>query len=256
MNAKKIRIKSADKFVDEVEYAVSLWKNKQVYAFLAANFGMDIKNTLKIADKLKTIGIKWTTEFRVDGPWKNYLQQLYNSGFSVANIGMESASPTILKLMNKTNNPEIYINNTESLIGEMAKMNDLALRINFMFYVGETPQTIRETISFICRNYGGIDSILYTPVFITPGTRLYANFGDYEKEFGSKLISTPYWNKRRLNLCRPSKYFTFEEMVHFCNASEKIFSSEEGWIRSESYHYSQKEANLGEKLRKGRFEPS
>jgi len=254
MNAKKIRIKSADKFIHEVEYAVNLWGNDFVYAFLASNFGMNVGNTLKIAEGLKKMEIKWTTEFRADGPWKSYLQKLYESGFSVANIGMESASPTILRLMNKTKNPEKYINDMESLIKEISKMDELALRINFMFYVGETPQTVRETISFISRNFEGIDSILYTPVFIVYGTKLYMNFGEYEKKFKSKLIHTPYWDKRHLNLCQQSKYFSFEETVHFCNAVEKIFSTEEGWIRSESYHYSQKKEDLEEKLRRGRFE--
>jgi len=215
---------------------------------------MKNKNTLEIAEGLKKIGIKWTIEFRADGPWKNYLQKLYESGFSVANIGMESASPTILKIMNKTKNPEKYINDMESLIKEISTLENLALRINFMFYVGETPQTVRETISFISRNFKDIDSILYTPVFIVYVTKLYLNFENYEKEFGSKLIHTPYWGKRHLNLCQPSKYFSFEEVVHFCNAAEKIFSTEEGWIKSEAYHYSPREEILEDKLRMGRFE--
>jgi len=254
MNNRRIRIKSAKRFISEVEYAVSLWGKKPVYAVLAANFGMNTKNTLEIAKGLKPLGIKWTTEFRADGPWMDYIDELYESGFYVANIGMESASPTILRIMHKTRNPQRYISEMEEFIRKVSQYNDLVLRINFMFYVGETPETVRETLTFIAKNFYDIDSILYTPVFVVHGTKLWLNFKTYEKEYGAKLIHTPWWDKRHLNLCQPSKYFSFEEVVHFCNAIEKIFSTYEGWVKSESYHYSQIEPDLEEKLRRGRFE--
>lgn len=254
MNDGKIRIKSAEKFIDEVKYAVDLWGDKPIYAVLAANFGMNTANTLKIAEGLKKIGINWTTEFRADNPWEKYLNELYESGFRIANIGMESASPEILRIMNKTKNPEKYIKKMEELIKETNQCDDLILRINFMFYVGETPKTVKETISFIAKNSYGIDSILYTPLFIVYGSKLWHYFKIYEEEYGARIIHTPYWDKRHLNLCKPSKYFSFEEVVNFCNTIEKVFSAYEGWIKSETYHYSQIQEDLEEKLRRGRFE--
>lgn len=237
INTKKYRIKSAVNFLKEIEYAINLWGTKTDYAFLAANFGMNVRNSLKITEGLKKLNIKWSTEFRADSRLKDdYLYQLYESGLSVLNIGMESASPTILKIMNKTKNPNKYIRSMECLIKEASVFKNLALRINFIFYIGETPQTVRETFGFLCRNFEGIDSILYKPVFIVHGTELFKYFEDYKYKYGCSLYSTQYWEKRHLKLCNPSGYFSFEEVMHFCNMGEKIFSTRKGWIKNEALH--------------------
>lgn len=253
INNKRIRYKNPEHFAVELDHAIALWGRKPIYAILAASFGMRIKQTIELAKIFHSADIKWTTEFRADCRWEDYLDELYISGFTVANVGLESASPEILLRMLKTRHPRQYLAKMVSMINRISRMPNLALRVNFMFYVGETPQTVRETIVFLVQNIGGIDSILYTPVFITPGSLLQKNFTIYEKEFGARLIVSPYWAKRHLYLCQPSKYFSFEEAVYVCNALEKVFSTPEGWLASEIYHYSQIEEGLEQKLVDGRY---
>ena len=253
INNRRIRYKSPDHFETELTKAQELWGRKPIYAILAASFGMRVEPTRQLARVFKSADIKWTTELRADSAWEGYLDDLYEAGFIVANIGLESASPEILLRMLKTRNPLRYLDKMTSLIKRIAQMPNLALRVNVMFYVGETPKTIRETITFLAKNMDGIDSILYTPVFITPGSLLQKNFSQYEKEFGTKLVRSPYWEKRHLHLCQPSKYFSFEEVVYLCNALEKVFSTPEGWLASEIYHYSQAQEGLEQKLINGRY---
>jgi len=120
---------------------------------------------------------------------------------------------------------------------------------------GETPYTLKETLSFITKNFYGIDSTLWSAVFAVHGSPLLNEFSYYEKKYGAKLITNGYWGKVHVYPCKLSKFFEFEEICHLCNILEKIFSSEEGWYMSEVYHYAQEDGEkLKEKLIKGRFQ--
>ena len=237
VNNGKIRIKSVEKIIEQLDSAISIWGKDQLYILSAATFGVNEKHMLTLAEEIKNLNINWTTEFRADLPWYNHIDKLYKSGLKVAIVGMESASPEILLKMNKTKDPQKYIKSMENAINACKKIEDLTLRLNLMMYVGETPKTMSETLSFIGKNIEGIDAILYTPIFINPGTSLSRNFRKFENEEGAKIIKSDYWDKRHLHLCHPSKYFSFQEALSFCDIMEKIVSKEKGWIESERFHY-------------------
>lgn len=252
MNKGEIRFKSVDRILEQIEGAVRLWGKNNIYILSAATFGVDQKRLQEIAEGLKQIGIFWTTEFRADLPWHRHLNLLCNSGLKVAVVGMESASPEILLRMKKTAVPERYIESAEKIIAEAKRNKDLVLRLNLMFYIGETPETLKETLGFLIKNSYGIDAVLYTPVFVNPGTLLHKRFGEYEKRYGAKLIRSAYWNRRHLYLCHPSNYFSFQESLSFCDFMEKLFSSEKGWFESEKFHYV-KNDSLKELILKTKF---
>lgn len=237
MNRGQIRTKPVEMIVEQLADAVRLWGEDELYILSAATFGVSERHMLELADSIKGLGIRWTTEFRVDTSWCKHIDALYESGLRIAVVGVESASPEVLLRMNKTKNPEAYIRSTERVIEACRQCEGLTLRLNMMFYVGETPATIRETLSFLAKNSDGIDALLYTPIFVNPGTRLSQEFERYERNHGATLIRSPYWDARHLHLCHPSRYFSLEESLHYCDMMEKLFSSEKGWIESERFHY-------------------
>lgn len=237
----KIRIKSAFKIIDEIESVIKLWGNDTEVAFLASNFGLSIQNTLLLAEKLKQYNIKWGTELRCDLAWGKYLDKLVESGLIHLNVGFESGSPEILKLMNKTDNPTLYIQKMEQLLEKVTKIPNLSIDVHFIFYVGESPQTLKESMKFFCNHSDKINSIGCNPVFIGLESEIMKNFNKYKNEFGSEIIDIEYFNKRHLRMCNPSKYFSFLEALSFCNTMEKIFTSEEGWLKNNIYHYKNKQ---------------
>lgn len=253
-NNGRIRVKKAERFNEELEYAISLWGRKPVYAVLASTFGARIQNTLEIARLMKKQDIRWTTEFRVDNRWEDYLQALYEAGLTVLNIGMENASYQILRYMGKTRSPEKYVSRCEELIRVCSRLDKLFLRLNFILYAGETPSTLRENVNFLLRNASGIDAVLYSLLFVIPQTPLHRNFRYFQEHYGSELIQSDYWQKVRVNPCAPSRHFSFEQAASLCTTLEKVFSTEEGWYAAEMYHYSQEnQEELRKHLIEGRF---
>ncbi|MDA8131125.1 MAG: cobalamin-dependent protein [Elusimicrobia bacterium] len=258
INQSRIDPKDPGRFLEEFSECVKLFGRDRAYAVLASSFGVLPKNGKAIARGMRRFGIKWNSEFRVDGCWEEYIGDLLSAGYEVVNVGLESASPSILRLMNKTRQPEQYLEKMARLAG-IVSGSDSVIRANLMFYAGESPQTLRETLSFLSSTKG-IDSIQYSPLLLFPGAPVTKEFGTYEKRFGAKMVDHPYWRRRHLYPIHPSNYFSFEESVYFCHVTEKIFSDEDAWLEAAKGLYTQESdqeiAKTRETLRVARFRRS
>lgn len=118
---------------------------------LAANFGVNTLETKKKLEYLKTKKIKWNIELHVDNNWEEYIEDLKGAGITKVSIGFESGSPTILRLMNKTKNPENYLSRLETLL---IKLNDQDIKpsLNLLIDYRETKETLTETLMFLEEN--------------------------------------------------------------------------------------------------------
>lgn len=222
---RRFRYKKAERFVRELDHAIEHYGSKALYAILASTFGLSLENTLKMAPELAKRDIRWTTEFRVECRWEEFLPPLYEAGLWFCNVGLESASEAILRLVNKTGSPHQYIERAERLVKYAHGFQHMNLRLNFLCALGESPETIRQSLGFLERNAYGIDALLATTLFVVPGTYVAEQFPEFAGKFGSCLVLTPYSKRTHLYPCRVSSYFSFEETAHLCDALEKMYSS-------------------------------
>jgi anaerobic magnesium-protoporphyrin IX monomethyl ester cyclase len=247
VNGSKINIKNPKKFLAEVERCVELFGTDKSYAVLASTYGVNPTFGKEIAVGMKRFGIKWNSEFRADSPWEHYINELLDSGYEVVNVGVESGSPEILRLMGKTNYPEKYLNKMRKL-AEVVDSSDAIIRANFIFYIGETPKTLRETMSFILSTKC-IDSVQFSPLLVFHGTPLFDSMPEYREKFGSEIVSSEYWHRRHLYPAHPSKYFSFYEMVELGHMLEKIFSAESAWYEAAKSLYTQESKEAVKEIR-------
>ena len=254
----KISIKRPKKFEEEFERTVNLYGLDKDYVVLAANFGLIPKNTKAIINIISKYGVNWNTELRADNRWESYIDALIQSNLEILSVGFESASPQILRYMKKTIKPDLYIRKMRKLIERLSGIESLSLRINLMLFLGETPETLKETLIFLVENSRFIDGIIASPVFIFENTPLMNQMGYFHTKYGASLVDNEFWKSRRLYPVNVSSFFTFEELVHLGNSFEKIFSSPRSWMREKKYHYKQEslqEKNLiEESLIKSRFQ--
>ncbi len=229
INGKKYRKKDSERFLEELKYAISIYGKDREYPLLASIFGVDVKNTIKICEGIKRNfnSIKWFSESRVDANWEEYIDLMYESGCNLFGIGMETASPEILRLMGKTKNPEYYIEKTEKFITHVKKYKDAILHLHLMFYAGETPETVKSTLKFIIKWIDYIDSAHYSPLFDFPGTKLWNNFNDYNKKYGTTVIKNELWDSLHFYPVNPSKYFSYEEAGYYTRVIEKLLMNKQ-----------------------------
>jgi radical SAM superfamily enzyme YgiQ (UPF0313 family) len=223
---RNIRVKKYERVIRELDNTIGVYGQEVPYWLLASTFGVNYQNTVNLAVELKKRDIRWRTELRVDCPWEKYLSLLYDSGFRICNVGMESASPEILLRMGKTPNPARYIEKASKLIKAVSQLKDLKLRFNIMMYIGETPKTLRETLQFLSDNASHIDSVWASTVFVYPSTPLALEFQRLQGIHKCELVQTRYANQTHLYPCRVSEYFSFEASALLCDVIGKCFCSQ------------------------------
>ena len=252
-NSSKIRIKDSKKFLDDLRHCINIYGKDLQLPFLASTFGVNVKNTTEIlqgiVDEYKELN--WVSEFRVDINWESYLDLMYKSGCRAYAIGMESASPQVLQNMCKTPNPKFYLEKTEKLIKHIKTFPNHILHVNFMFYAGETPETLKENIKFICKYIDDIHSVHYSPLLVYPNAALWKKICFYYEKYGTTLVKGDIWDKMHLYPINPSKYFKYEDAGYFSRIIEKITVSSAEFISMHETRFGRsKDGYISEKAKK------
>lgn len=107
--------------------------------------------------------IKWRTETRVDAMTPSTLECLAEAGLSVIDLGLESASPSQIMAMKKSDNPDRYLRRAEKLL-ETCRATGVMAKVNVLLYAGETLTTFEETRAWLDQNSKGITGVSVGPV--------------------------------------------------------------------------------------------
>ncbi len=243
INSRRLRKKESKRFISELEHCVKIYGKDNQYPILASNFGVDSNNTVNICEGIRRSfgSLKWVSEFRTDLNWENYIDIMYESGCKAFAVGLESANNNILRLMNKTINPNYYLEKAEKLISYLKKFSDSIMHINLMFYIGESPETVKNNMAFIMKWINDIHSIHYSPVIAYPGTQLWKNIEKYHKEFGTTITKNELWDSMHFYPVNPSKYFSYEDAGHFSRMMEKLILKEEQFYTMHETRFSKDE---------------
>lgn len=93
----------------------------------------------------------WRCTSRIDTLDLKSIPKLSQIGLRVLDLGLESASPRQLKLMQKTNAPKDYLRKAEKMI-YIAYESGIWVKLNILLSAGENYQTIDETKEWLNKN--------------------------------------------------------------------------------------------------------
>ena len=164
----KFRAQSPERVVEEMTYLHQKFGVKEI-AFYDDSFTLDKKRVHAIADKIMEKGLKiaWTCETRVNLVDKELLHHMKQAGcYSVA-YGIESASPEIIKTLQK----DITLEQVETAVRDSRGVGLLVIGYFMLGSPGDTPETIRQTIEFAKKLKVDFAQFSVTTPF--PGTELY-----------------------------------------------------------------------------------
>ena len=161
-----VRYRSVDNVISEIKELIKRY-NIQTVRFADELIVVNKKRTSELCDKIKPLGIKWTCQGRVNTVDYTLLTKMKESGCIRIGYGIESGSQKILDIMNK----RVTIKQAEEAIAATRRAG-IELWPQFMFgMVGETKDTIRETIDFCKRNHLSVPGM--SPATPLPNTWLY-----------------------------------------------------------------------------------
>ncbi len=173
----RFRAQSPERIVEEMIYLQRKFGIKEI-AFYDDSFTLDKKRVHAIADKIMEKGLKiaWTCETRVNLVDKDLLGHMKQSGcYSVA-YGIESASPEIIKTLQK----DITLEQVETAVRASREFGLQVIGYFMLGSPGETPESIQQTIKFAKELKVDFAQFSVTTPF--PGTELYDIYRRDKKE--------------------------------------------------------------------------
>ena len=144
-------VKSPQDVMLEIEEVMGYYKTSDLnFYFEAAMFNPTIEWATEFYNlyKEKNMGFHWRFESRVDTLDFEVMKILSKAGLKVIDLGLESASVIQLQRMNKSANPKEYLERASQLIKVLHSVGIWA-KLNILLYLGETKETINETIHWL-----------------------------------------------------------------------------------------------------------
>jgi radical SAM superfamily enzyme YgiQ (UPF0313 family) len=164
----KFRAQSPERVVKEVAYLKEKFGVKEI-AFYDDSFTLDKKRVHAICEKIieNKLKIAWTCETRVNLVDKELLKHMKQAGCYAVAYGIESASPEIIKTLQK----DITLEQVTEAVHDSKEVGLQVIGYFMLGSPGETPETIQQTIDFAKKLKVDFAQFSVTTPF--PGTELY-----------------------------------------------------------------------------------
>lgn len=169
-----IRFRSADNVVNEIEKLAAVGVN--LIFFIDDNFSASKAHIAGICKEIikRGLNIKWVASVRIDEIDSSLLKIMKDANCVLLLLSVESGSERVLKLLNKTPAPEVWIDKTKHVFFQAGK---LGIGTCALFMVGsptETKADVERSIQLAkALNPDLIKIHFFTPY---PGTKIYGQF--------------------------------------------------------------------------------
>lgn len=179
----------------------------------------------------------WRAAARVDSIEPTMLDRLRAIGLTVLDIGLESGSSKMLQLMNKTNKPTDYLKRAKRLI-TAAGAAGIKVKLNILFYAGETPDTISATEDFIDYCMPHVYGVSVGSLIDYPGTVLRDELPDFRRRFGTERVLDPVLRSADVYPLHLSRTMDYNRAQALCiKLSQSVMSAEQYYsLKSVGYY--------------------
>lgn len=221
----KARTKTPEILERDLANAVKHFGTRRIFALTTSIFDRANESAIdEFCSRFERYGVHWTTQTRCDVKIARFLPRLHAAGLFLLNMGLESGSPTILRNMGKTPNPEIYLELASEALDAVEAIGTLWTCCNIIFFPGESRKTMKETLNFLVRHQNALNAVVANPVFGFPGAAIWRDPGLVTR-LGGVMFESDYCRKTHHFPVAPSHEFGLEEIGHFSETLEKVFTA-------------------------------
>jgi radical SAM superfamily enzyme YgiQ (UPF0313 family) len=233
----KYRMKPIDRFANQVVELARKHSNKSYL------FGDSLMNPYlnRFAEALINTGanVQYDGYLRADQPVADRAktQMWARSGLYRARLGVESAAPNVLKLMNKMTNPKTISEAVRSLAAAGVRTTTYWV----VGFPGETDDDFEETLEFIRAHSSDIYELEGHPYWYYPygqvGSRLFKSISLYPEEM-TELLKFRIWDIPEVQPSREIRYSRLHRMaeVAFKLGLPNIYTLKERYEAEKRWH--------------------
>ncbi|WP_339137570.1 MAG: radical SAM protein [Candidatus Electrothrix sp. GW3-4] len=217
MMGHRLRNRSVENVVDELEYIIAHFSDIKAIFFEDDTFPANKKRCIAICEEIirRNIRISWTANARVDLDQET-MRVMKKAGCRCLCVGFESGNQQLLDRMKKG----ITLEQSQTFM-EAARKTGILIHGCFMVGLpGETRETMQETLDLAISLQP--DAIQMYPVMVYPGTEAYAWYQQKglitSKDFSQWLTPSGLHNT-----VIHGEELSAEELVRFCDEARKKF---------------------------------
>ena len=160
------QLKSANKISEQFEHISNVYGTNELSPYFEASFfnpNIEWAKKLIRVRNLNNEFYNWRCESRADVFDEEITETLVNAGFKVIDLGLESASCVQLLRMKKTKTPQQYLDKASRFI-KYASSLGVWIKVNILLFLGETEETVTETIKWLENHKKYIKGVSVGPV--------------------------------------------------------------------------------------------
>ena len=160
------KLRQASAMVNSLALVQEQYGGAEIHPYLQSSmFTPNARWAAAMAEEMRRQGlaIQWRTETRVDAMTPETLASLAAAGLKVIDLGLETASPTQILAMEKSDKPDRYLRKAEDLLAA-CQANGVKAKVNVLLFAGETEATLNETRDFLDSNASAIAGVSVGPV--------------------------------------------------------------------------------------------
>ena len=237
-NKRSYRRATADAIDRAVRRLLSVRRERPLRFYLqASNFAVDAVEAAELASRLSRYSgeIAWRTEMRVDSVERTVMRDLYSSGLRVLDLGLESASPRVLRIMNKTRDPVSYLAAARGVL-RAASSAGIFTKVNYLVHPGDNEDSVQESWDWLLENSGAISAVSSGVTLEYPGTPLSRHLERYTRDYGTRRLPhrLQHWGVHHL---QPSRELTLERAQHLSVRIAQSLQDRRGFALSKAFGY-------------------
>lgn len=175
---------------DHMERVLEQYDGGEIRPYLQSSFFMPSTSwasKLRQETERRGLQIPWRCETRVDAMKPETVAHLAGAGMKVIDLGLETASPTQVLAMNKSDDVDRYLRSASELLRACAD-NGVWVKANVLLYAGENARTISETRAWLDDHAFAIKGVSVGPVVVFgPPRRATSLLADLERRGASAV---------------------------------------------------------------------
>ena len=210
---------SFDTFVKNIFILKSLYGEECKATMLSSNFGVNARETVNKLEYLTTQKIHWSVEMHVDNPWEKYIDLFPAASVDKVSIGLESASKKTLLRMNKSVDPDKYLERAKTLLKKLAELH-IQTTVNILIDFREDADSISDTLQFLYNNKKYISKVRMNHMFLFHG--IVENY--YGVELSDYIHQSAYNDKLHVAPIIP-RHTNIYDLTDFINRFEREYSN-------------------------------
>lgn len=239
-------IKPPRDVIEEAEKICSIYKTQNLnFYFQASIFNPSIDWAYEFRNlyKEKEMKFKWRFETRVDSINLQSINILSEAGLKVVDLGLETASITQIKRMNKACDPVQYLKKADLLLKQLHK-NNIWAKLNIMLYLAENIETIRETELWLDERKEYIKGVSVNPFILYLNGNNQKKYYKFIEEVTNKHIDFNYFNKHGYTYIDLSEQFTIEYSKKVSKEIADRYMSQKDYLDLKQFSYTKRGVEL------------